>query len=55
MNDSKLSPKKLASLLGAPYSIDFTRLPKSDPMYRNLEAYTVTSIYTRMTLYSVGL
>ncbi|ETK81821.1 hypothetical protein F441_10366 [Phytophthora nicotianae CJ01A1] len=41
MNDSKLSPKKLASLLGAPYSIDFTRLPKSDPMYRNLEAYTV--------------
>ncbi|KUF89623.1 hypothetical protein AM587_10005895 [Phytophthora nicotianae] len=41
MNDNKLSPKELASLLGIPYSIDFTRLPKSDPMYRNLEAYTV--------------
>ncbi|KAG6947561.1 hypothetical protein JG688_00015487 [Phytophthora aleatoria] len=37
----KFPPRSLASLLGTARTIDFSKLPSSDPRYRNLKAYTL--------------
>ncbi|KAG3129472.1 hypothetical protein C6341_g24115 [Phytophthora cactorum] len=39
--DLKVTPEELASLSGVPNPINFSKLPRNDPTYGNVEAYTM--------------